>query len=329
MADLTTKYLGLSLKNPIIIGSSGLTDSVEDIIELERNGAAAVVLKSIFEEEILMETEHIIQQAQEDGYDEKAFDYYDYKIKDNNLSAYVNLIKGAKKAVHIPVIASINCHSGHEWPYYAKRFEEAGADALELNIFTLPTNMKRTCQDNEQVYFDIIEKVKKEISIPISLKISFYSANLGPFIVKLSETGIRGLVLFNRFWSPDIDIETLKIISSNVLSRSEDFSLSLRWIAIMSERISCDLAASTGVHDGSALIKQLLAGANAVQIVSALYRNGKGYIQNYLHDLNTWMERHDFVTIDQFRGKMSQSKTEDPAMYERVQFMRYFRGHNA
>jgi len=327
MADLTTKYLGLTLKNPIIIGSSGLTDSVEDIVELEKNGAAAVVLKSIFEEEIMMETEHVIRQAQEEGYDAKAFDYYDYKIKDNNLTEYVNLIKESKEAVRIPVIASINCHSGHEWPYYAKRFEEAGADALELNVFTLPTNMKRTCRDNEQVYFDIIERVKKEISIPVSLKISFYSANLGPFIVKLSESGIQGLVLFNRFWSPDIDIETLKIISSNVLSRSEDFSLGLRWIAIMSERVSCDIAASTGVHDGSALIKQLLAGANAVQVVSALYKNGKGYIQNYLHDLSNWMERHEFATIDQFRGKMSQSKTEDPAMYERIQFMRYFRGH--
>ncbi len=327
MADLTTTFMGLKLKNPLIIGSCGLTDSVEEIKRLEENGAAAVVLKSIFEEEILMEAEHHIYSAQKAGYDPKAFDYYDYKIKDQALTDYIQLIKDVKQAVNIPIIASINCVSGHEWPYYAQRFEEAGADALELNIFVLPTNMNRTAEQNEQVYFDVAEKVKKEVSIPVSLKISYYSAALAPFISRLSRTGIDGLVMFNRFWSPDFDIEKFTVVSSHVLSKPEELSLSLRWISVMADRVECDLAASTGIHDGSAVIKQLLAGAKAVQVVSALYREGKGLLNEMLIDLNNWMERHEFEHIDQFRGRMSQSKSDDPAMYERVQFMRYFRGH--
>ncbi len=326
MANLSTKYLGLDLRNPIIVGSSGLTDSVEDIKELEKFGAGAVVLKSIFEEEILHEMEYEIAGAEKEGYDSGAFDYYDYKIKEKNLSAYVKLIEETKKSVSIPVIASINCVSAHEWMYYAQKFETAGADALELNVFVLPTNFNKTAEENEQVYFDLANKVKDRVKIPVALKISHYSSNLGPFIQTLSETGIDGLVLFNRFWSPDFDIENFQLTSSHVLSRADELSISLRWVAIMSERVKCDLSASTGVHDSGAVIKQLLAGANSVQVVSALYKNNKSYLQDMLSELESWMERHGFASIDEFRGKMSQSKSEDPAVYERVQFMRYFRG---
>ncbi len=326
MANLSTKYLGLNLRNPLIVGSCGLTSTVADIVALEKAGAGAVVLKSIFEEEILMEMEHEVSAAENDGYDAKAFDYYDYKIKDKNLSAYVKLIEETKAAVSIPVIASINCVSAHEWPYFAKKIEAAGADALELNIFALPTNFNKTSADNEQLYFEVAQKIKEHVSIPVSLKISPYSANLGPFIQKLSETGIAGLVLFNRFWSPDFDIDNFTLIASHVLSRGDELALSLRWIAIMSERVSCDLSASTGVHDASSAIKQILAGANAVQIVSALYKNGKEHLQTILDEMNVWMDKHEFESIDDFRGKMSQAKSEDPAMYERVQFMRFFRG---
>lgn len=327
MANLSTKYLGLELKNPIIVGSSGLTDSVDDIKALEKYGAGAVVLKSIFEEEIMSEMENEVQKAQTEGFDSAAFDYYDYKIKEKNLSAFVELIKETKKEVSIPLIASINCVSAHEWTYFAKKFEEAGADALELNVFAMPTNFKKTADENERLYFDLAEQIKKRVGLPVSLKISPYSSNLGPFIQKLSQTGIEGLVLFNRFWSPDFDIENFTINSSNVLSKSDELALSLRWIAIMSQRVNCDLAASTGVHNGEAVIKQLLAGANAVQVVSALYKNNKTYLLDMIDELKSWMERHNFSSIDDFRGRMSQAKAEDPAMYERVQFMRYFRGH--
>ena len=327
MTDLSTKYLGLELKNPIIVGSSGLTDSVDDIKELEQYGAGAVVLKSIFEEEIMSEMEKEVQDAQKAGFDSGSFDYYDYKIKEKNLSAFVELIKETKEAVSIPVIASINCVSAHEWTYFAKKFEQAGADALELNVFAMPTNLNKSADENERLYFELADQMKKRVDIPLSLKISPYSSNLGPFIQKLSQTGIEGLVLFNRFWSPDFDIENFTINSSNVLSKSDELALSLRWVAIMSQRVGCDLAASTGVHDGTAVIKQLLAGASAVQVVSALYKNNKTYLQDMLEDLTSWMERHNFSTIEDFRGKMSQAKAEDPAVYERVQFMRYFRGH--
>lgn len=326
MANLSTKYLGLDLRNPIIVGSSGLTDSVDDIKELEKFGAGAVVLKSIFEEEILHEMEHEIAGAEKEGYDSGAFDYYDYKIKEKNLSAYMKLIEETKKEVSIPVIASINCVSAHEWLYYAQKFEAAGADALELNVFALPTNFNKTAEENEQVYFDLANKVKDRVKIPVALKISHYSSNLGPFIQTLSETGIDGIVMFNRFWSPDFDIENFQLTSSHVLSKSEELSISLRWVAIMSERVKCDLSASTGIHDAAAVIKQLLAGANTVQIVSALYKNNKSYLQDILAELESWMERHNFTSIEDFRGKMSQSKSEDPSVYERVQFMRYFRG---
>ncbi len=326
MANLSTKYLGLDLRNPVIVGSSGLTDSVKDIKELEKFGAGAVVLKSVFEEEILHEMGHDVSGVKINDSDSTAFDYHGYQVKEKNLSAYVNLIKEAKQAVSIPVIASINCVTSHEWLYYAQKFQKAGADALELNVFSQPADFTKTAEENEQIYFDLAHKVKERVSIPVALKISHYAANLGPFIKELSETGIDGLVLFNRFCSPDFDIENFTLTTSNVLSRTEDLSISLRWVAIMSERVGCDLSASTGVHDGTALIKQILAGANSVQVVSTLYKNNKSFLQEMLKELDFWMDRHGFTSIDNFRGKMSQSKSEDPAAYERVQFMHYSQG---
>ena len=328
MADLTTTYLGLKLRNPIIAGSSGMSNSVKSVKEFEENGAGAVVLKSIFEEEIVFEYQDVLKEASEEGLNLEQFDYYDYEIKGEKLKKYTELISESKKQVSIPVIASINCVYSHEWIAFAKQLEEAGADALELNMFFLPTEFDRTTEEKEKIYFQIIEKVKSVVSIPIALKISYYFSNLGPMIQKLSETGIAGLVLFNRFYSPDFDIDKLEVVSSSVFSSPSDLPISLRWMAIMSERVSCDLAASTGVHDGTALIKQILAGANAVQVVSALYKNGKGHIRSMLDTLEEWMEKKGYSSLADFRGKMSQSKSSNPAAYERVQFMRYFGGIN-
>lgn len=328
MADLTTKYLSLSLKNPLIVGSSGLTDSPEAVAKLEEAGAGAVVLKSIFEEEIMYELDNTLRNAADIGYKVEAFDYYDYKIKEDNIAQFYKLIHETKQKVSIPVIASINCVSTHEWPFYAKKFEEAGADALELNVFTLPTDLNRTAEKAEKNYFDLIKKIRAHTTLPVSLKISYYFANLGSMIVRLSESDIQGLVLFNRYYSPDFDIEKLKVTHGHILSNPEEMLLPLRWIALMSGRVNCDLAASTGVHDGEAMIKQLLAGANAVQVVSALYKKDANVIAKMLTALSDWMDRHNFKTIDDFRGKMSQEKSEDPAAYERVQFMKYFRGYD-
>jgi dihydroorotate dehydrogenase (fumarate) len=328
MVDLSTEYLGMKLKNPVIASSSGLTNSVKSIKELAENGAGAVVLKSIFEEEIAFEYEDILKEAESKGYNLDQFDYYDYKIKEDNLDKYTTLINESKKNVSIPVIASVSCVYSHEWLAFASQLEKAGADALELNMFFLPSDFERTSEEKEKAYFQIIEQVQKTVSLPIALKISYYFSNLGPMIQKLSNTGIAGLVLFNRFFSPDFDIDKFEVKSSNVFSAPSDLSISLRWIAIMAERVNCDLAASTGVHDGVALIKQLLAGADAVQVASTLYENGKGRIGEMLKTLEDWMEGKGYGSLSDFRGKMSQAKSSNPAAYERVQFMKYFGGKN-
>jgi dihydroorotate dehydrogenase (fumarate) len=326
MVDLSTQYLGMKLKNPVVAGSSGLTNSVKSIQDLEESGAGAVVLKSIFEEEIAFEYEDILKEASEEGVNLDQFDYYDFHIKGEKLDKYTTLIEESKKSVSIPVIASINCVYSHEWTSFAKQLQTAGADALELNMFFLPSEFGRTSEEKEKAYFQIIEKVQKEVTIPIALKISYYFSNLGPMIQQLSETGIAGLVLFNRFFSPDFDIDKMEVVSSNVFSSPSDLPISLRWIAIMAERVSCDLAASTGVHDGAALIKQILAGANAVQVASTLYKNGKGQVTEMLKTLEEWMDKKGYNSLADFRGKMSQAKSSNPAAYERVQFMKYFGG---
>ncbi len=326
MVDLSTDYLGMTLANPVIAGSSGLSRSAKGVKEFEDSGAGAVVLKSIFEEEIMLEYEDFLKEASRDGVNLDQFDYYDFEIKNEKISTYTDLIADCKKSVSIPVIASINCVYSHEWTSFAGQLEKAGADALELNMFFLPSDFNRSSEEKEKAYFTIIEKVRSEVSIPLSLKISYYFSNLGPMIQKLSNTGIAGLVLFNRFYSPDFDIDKLEVVSSNVFSNPSDLSISLRWMAIMADRVNCDLAASTGVHDGEGVIKQILAGANAVQVVSSLYQNGKGQIRTMLKTLEEWMEKKQFNRLSDFRGKMAQSASSNPAAYERVQFMRYFGG---
>lgn len=322
--DLTTKYLGLTLQSPIIVGSSGLTDSVEKMVELEKHGAGAVVLKSIFEEEITMEYEKIVEEEAPNRYKDDFLDYFDYRLKQENLDKYINLISEAKKALSIPVIGSINCTQSHEWSYFAKNIEKAGADALELNIFILPSNLNLTAEYIENTYLDIIQKVKKEVNIPIAVKMSYFFSNLGHIIEKLSSTGIAGIVLFNRFYSPDIDIDKLEVTATNVLSTPSELATSLRWIGIMANRVSCDLAASTGVHEGKAVIKQLLAGADAVQVVSALYNNGPAFLDEMLGKLRSWMEEKKYDKINAFKGILSQEKYQNPSLFERVQFMKYF-----
>ncbi len=328
MPDLSTKYLGLKLKNPIVIASSGLTDTVESLKSLEENGAAAVVLKSLFEEEIVAETETNLKKMSSVGFlYPESLEFYDEFEEDNMSMQYLELIRKAKKEIKIPVIASINCITADQWTYFPKEIEEAGADALELNLFLLPSDFKRDAQAINQVYEDIVKKVKEQVKIPIALKVSYYSTDLALRLQKLSQTGIKGLVLFNKFYSPDIDLDKLEISSGKILSSPEDMYISLRWIGIMSGRVGCDLAASTGIHDGQAAIKQILAGAQAVQIASTVYLNGPEQIQKMLSDIQKWMNEKGFKNLEEFRGKMSQVNIANPAAYERVQFMKYFRGY--
>ncbi len=324
MADLTTKYLGLSLKNPVIASSSTLTDNIESIKNLEENGAAAVVLRSIFEEEITMEAEHVVSQAVKEGYDEGLFDYFDSRVKQQNVDDYLDLILECKRQTQIPVIGSINAMSDHEWVYFAKKMVEVGVDAIELNMFLLPSDMRRTCDENEKLYFDVVNKLLKEVDVPVTLKMSHYFSNLGMMIKKLSETGLSGLVLFNKFFAPDFDINAEKVTPTYVLSGPRDIYMSLRWIAMMSDRVDCDLAASTGVHDGAGVIKQVLAGAKAVQVASTLYKNGPEQIGVMLKELEDWMNKKGYNSLDDFRGKLSYGKVDNPSLLQRVQFMKYF-----
>ncbi len=328
MAELHTKYLGLNLRNPIVIGSSGLTFSLDSIKKMEENGAGAVVLKSLFEEQILLEIDQSLQEAAKndmiyDTYSE-TLDYIDMHIKEKELGDYLDLIRTIKSNVMIPVIASVNCVTSHEWTSFAKKIEEAGADALELNIFVMPFNFDKSCEDNEHIYYEILEEVRKQVNIPVSVKISPYFSNLGQVIRNLSDKGADGIVLFNRFAGPDIDVDKMTVTVANRFSSPADITNTLRWIAVSAKRVSCDLAASTGVHDGNAVIKLLLAGATVTEVTSAIYQHGPEYIPTMLNRLSDWMDSKGFNYIEQFRGKLSQASSENPDAYERLQFMKYF-----
>lgn len=326
MANLSTTYMGLNLKNPIIASSSGLTGIIKDIVDLEAKGVGALVLKSIFEEEIISETQDNLNKMHSSGFIyPETMEYFDFDEMEDPVANFLKLISEAKAKVKIPVIASINCVTADKWPDFAKRIEAAGADGLELNVFALPTDMNRSSADNDKLYFEIIERVTTVTNLPVAVKISPYNSSLASFIKRLSDTKIKGIVLFNRFYSPDFDIHNFEFTSSNVFSTPSEIALSLRWIAIMSGRVDTDFAASTGVHNGSGAIKQILAGAKAVQICSTLYRNGFDQVGQITNELNEWMDEKGFKSIEDFRGKMSQVKTYNPAAFERVQFMKYFR----
>jgi dihydroorotate dehydrogenase (fumarate) len=329
MTDLSTSYLGLKLRNPLIAGSSGMTDALNSIRLLEENGIGAIVLKSLFEEEILLEIQANMSRMSSDSflYPETVDFYEENSIVKESTDSYLELIREAKAAVSVPVIASINCRTASQWIYFPKLIQEAGADALELNLFMLPTDFSQNSQEYEENYFEIVKAIRKMITIPIALKVGPYFSNLPVFLKQLSEVGVQGLVLFNRFYNPDIDLEKMEVVSGQVMSSPSDISMSLRWIAIMANRVSCDLAATTGVHDGAALIKQLLAGATTVQVASTLYINGPEYIKDMLSELEDWMKEKGYGNLHAFRGLMSQAFATNPAVYERVQFMKYFRGY--
>jgi len=326
MANLASKYMGLNLANPIIVGSSGLTNSLENIKEIEQNGAAAVVLKSLFEEQISFQINKTMSQTEDNFSYPEAMDYISNYTKQNDVDQYLQLIRDSKEAVSIPIIASINCVSSQEWTSFAKKIQEAGADGLELNVFILPSDPKRNGAQNEEVYFDIVDKVKKQVTIPIAIKISHYFSGFANTALKLSWTGISGMVLFNRFFSPDIDIDKFKVTATNVFSSPEELAMPLRWVAMLSSKLHCDIAASTGIHDGAAVVKQILAGAKAVQISSVLYKKGFGQIRTMLTELEQWMDDKGFSNISDFEGKMSIKEIDNPAAFERVQFMKHFAG---
>ena len=324
MANLITNYLGLKLKNPVIVSSSGLTSNLESIKQLEKNGAAAVVLKSLFEEQILNEAGVLSGQS---DYPE-AEDYLKAYVTSNNVSKYLELITKAKESVNIPVIASINCVDAYKWIDFAAQIQQAGADALEINVFLLPSNINKTADEYESVYFDLAEKLKKVITIPISFKLGNHFTNPIRIIQQLWFRKVLGVTLFNRFFAPDIDIDKLKVIPAEVFSSPTEIRDILRWVAIASHEVpEINISASTGIHNGDAAIKMLLAGATTLQVCSTLYIHGASHLGKIIEFIEKWMDGKGYKSIDDFRGLMSYKNIGDPEVYERSQFMRHFSAH--
>ncbi len=326
MSKLAVNYLGINLKNPIIAGSSGLNKDIKNLIELEQKGVGAIVLKSLFEEQIKLEQKKQMSQYEDMyGYPE-ADDYIQQYTEMSEIDKYINTIKEAKSKLSIPIIASVNCVSSSGWIDFVKKIEDAGADALELNIFILPSDEKLKADEIEKKYKNIVDEVLKKTKLPVAIKLGYHFTDMARFITQLSWTDIKGLVLFNRTFSPDIDIDKFKISSGNTFSTPAEISTSLRWVALLSDKVHCDISASTGVHDGKGVIKQILAGATTVQIVSAFYKNGFDLIPEMLKFIEEYMDKHGFKTLNDFKGKMSYKASNNPAAYERVQFMKHFAG---
>lgn len=325
MGNLETTYLGLHLKNPLVAASSGLTSSIEKIKELEKAGIGAVVLKSIFEEQILNEVTSMLAKNQQNMDYPEAEDYIRNYLRDNTVTKHIELLQNVKKAVDIPIIASINCVSSEEWTTIAKDFQEAGADAIELNIFYVPSDRNEKPGLVEQLYLDVLKKVKQEVSIPVAVKFGLYHSNIVGMADKLKANGADGIIMFNRFYEPDINLETLELVSSEVFSSPGDIRRTLRWVGLVSSKVNkLDIAASTGIHDGSAVIKQILAGAQVTQLCSTLYLNGPEVIREMIDEISGFMKKWNFKKIEDFRGRLSYKNIPDPMLYERSQFMKYF-----
>lgn len=323
MAKIGTTYLGLELKSPVIVGSSPLTDSIDSIKKLEAAGAGAVVLKSLFEEQILMDVDALRVNNAHNTFSDTE-NYFQYFTREKSIGDYLKLIKQAKKETHIPIIASINCTNAGEWVSFAKKIEDAGADAIELNVFNLPADEEYTGADYVKIYFDIVNEVLQHIQIPISVKISSYFSALANFAKRLCHSKVDGLVLFNRFYVPDVNIEKMEIQSKSFRSISSDNSQVLRWLGVLSPKLHCDLVGSTGITDGETLIKNLLVGAKAGMVVSQILKDGVGVITQMNKDLGEWMDKKGFDKTSDFIGKLNQKSVNKPILFERSQFMRYF-----
>jgi dihydroorotate dehydrogenase (fumarate) len=325
MADLSTEYMGLPLRNPLIVASSGLTKSVDGVRRCEDAGAGAVVLKSLFEEQIAVKAKDMEEHLWLYGHTE-AFEYVSKMAMPLGPRDYLGLIEKAKAGAAIPIIASLNCITPRWWVDFARQTEAAGADGLELNISVMPSDPARASDDIEEIYFDIVESLTDAVRIPIAVKMGPYFTSVARMAAEFSRQGVAALVLFNRFYQVDIDIEKMDLTPGIHLSSPDEISLPLRWIALLAGSVECDLAASTGVHDGAGFVKQVLAGATAVQVCSALYERGLDHVGAILADVEAWMKAHRFEKVEDFRGKLSRQMTERPELYERLQYIKLFVG---
>jgi dihydroorotate dehydrogenase (fumarate) len=322
--DLTTTYLGLKLKNPIVPSASPLSHTLDTMRRLEDAGASAIVMYSLFEEQIVQESaelNHYLSYGTESF--AEALSYFP-QAEDYNLGPeeYIDLLHKAKASLQIPIIASLNGISTGGWIKYAKKMEEAGADALELNVYYIPTDPKLTGTEVESRYVEVLQAVKETVRIPVAIKLNPFFSALANVAHRLDEAGADGLVLFNRFYQPDINLETLEVIPNVILSTPHALRIPLRWIAILYRRVRASLAATSGIHTAEDVLKMLMAGADVTMMCSALLRHGPTHIKKVLDDMNRWMTEHEYVSVQQMKGSMSQKSIADPSAFERANYMK-------
>jgi dihydroorotate dehydrogenase (fumarate) len=324
MVDLTTYYMGMKLRTPLVVSASPLSQEIGSIRRLEDVGASAVVLYSLFEEQLRQESlelDYHLNAGTESFAESLSFfpQASEYRL---GPEGYLEHIRKARQAVGIPIIASLNGATAGGWAEYGREIEEAGADAIECNIYSIQTDPDVTSAEIEQTYIDIVKSVKKSVSIPVAVKISPYFSNLANMAKRLDQAGANALVLFNRFYQPDIDLEELEIRPNVLLSTPQALRLPLTWIGILYGRVQTSLAGTSGVHDAPDVIKLLMAGANVTMMCSALLRNGINHLHNVENGVVDWMEKHEYESVQQMQGSMSQLRCPDPGAFERAQYMR-------
>ncbi len=322
--SLATNYLGLVLKNPLVASSSPLSHTVDSIQRLEEAGASAVVMYSLFEEQITLDSLYVDHylRSNTDSFAE-SLSYFPEMNKYNVWpDEYLNLIRHAKESVDIPIIGSLNGVSIGGWTNYASLIEDAGADALELNVYYVPTSLEITGREVEDIYIDMLRQVKKSVTIPVAIKLSPYFSSIANMSKRLVDHGANGLVLFNRFYQPDLDLETLEVAPRLVLSNSDELRLPLRWVAILYGRLMTDLAITTGIHTRDDLLKGLMAGAKVTMMASELLQNGLRRIKEILRETEEWMDEREYESVAQMIGSMSQQHCTEPAAFERANYMK-------
>ena len=322
--DLTSNYLGLKLKNPIVVSSCPLSETIDGIKKLEDSGASAVVMYSLFEEQIRQENEAFesLMESASGSFAESANFFPEIEDVDKGPEQYINLLSKAVEATDIPIIGSLNGITNEGWIDYAKQIQQAGASALELNIYYIASDLSKNGTEVEQRYIDILQSVKSSVDIPVAVKLSPFFSSVGHFAQRLDKVGVDGLVLFNRFFQPDFNLDTLQVEPRAHLGSAEEIRVPLLWIAVLHGQIKASLAASRGVQSSIEVIKYLLAGADVVMVASALMRRGPQYIQVMLDELQQWLSARDYASLDEIRGKMSHQHVVNPGEFERVNYIK-------
>lgn len=327
--DLSTSYLGFSLKNPLVASSSPMCESLDKVKQLEDAGIGAVVLHSLFEEQIEKNWSELDQDLFRgtDSFAESLSYIPNFQEWRVGPERYLEHLRRLKASVSVPIIASLNGTSLGGWVSHAKMLQEAGADALELNVFYMPTSSVPSAQDIEKLYLELTKAVVGSVSIPVSIKLGHFFTSIPSVVKGLEEVGAKGLVLFNRFYQPDFDLDSLEVVSNLTLSSSSELRLRLRWVAILADQVGADLAVTGGVHTAEDVLKSMMAGAKVAMSTSALLKNGPGYVAVLLKTLEEWMDEHEYESIKQMQGSMSQMRSPNPQAFGRANYVRMLRSY--